>query len=539
MEVKEIKTVIDDLDDFIEVPNGIDRLRNTILDLAVNGLLTEQKKSDGLAEDLYKDIQGIKEKSEKGNTNVKPLAPITDEEIPFNIPDNWKWVRLEDIFLVNPRNVIENNIEVSYIPMKTISSVWSVEPAPSEDKLWGAAKQGLTHVADNDVVLAKITPCFENLKSGVLEKLTNGFGVATTEVHVFRQFEQRIVPKYLVAFLKSHSFVADAIPKMTGTAGQKRVSTPYIKNQLFPLPPLAEQKRIVERVDELMKLIDQLELEKKERDEVRGKMAVSAFYSFGTEHNDFALKHLTELVKTPSDVDELEKSILSLAVSGKLTPQDPKDGNAEDLYQEIQKIKEKTETGKRKSKPLLQVSKDEVPFAVPSSWKLTRLAEVFDVRDGTHDTPKYVEEGFPLVTSKNLSSGRLNIDNVKYISEEDYLDINRRSQVEQNDILFAMIGSIGNPVLVDIKPEFSIKNVALFKYFDSKSTVPGFLLMYLKFAAKDIQDKSSGAVQSFVSLGYLRAYPFMLPPVNEQKRIVTKVDELMVMVQKLREVMDK
>jgi len=209
------------------------------------------------------------------------------------------------------------------------------------------------------------------------------------------------------------------------------------------------------------------------------------------------------------------------------------------LYQEIQKIKEKTETGKRKSKPLLQVSKDEVPFAVPSSWKLTRLAEVFDVRDGTHDTPKYVEEGFPLVTSKNLSSGRLNIDNVKYISEEDYLDINRRSQVEQNDILFAMIGSIGNPVLVDIKPEFSIKNVALFKYFDSKSTVPGFLLMYLKFAAKDIQDKSSGAVQSFVSLGYLRAYPFMLPPVNEQKRIVTKVDELMVMVQKLREVMDK
>ena len=451
---------------------------------------------------MYKDIQGIKEKSEKGNTNVKPLAPITDEEIPFNIPDNWKWVRLEDIFLVNPRNVIENNIEVSYIPMKTISSVWSVEPAPSEDKLWGAAKQGLTHVADNDVVLAKITPCFENLKSGVLEKLTNGFGVATTEVHVFRQFEQRIVPKYLVAFLKSHSFVADAIPKMTGTAGQKRVSTAYIKNQLFPLPPLAEQKRIVERVDELMKLIDQLELEKKERDEVRGKMAVSAFYSFGTEHNDFALKHLTELVKTPSDIDELEKSILSLAVLGKLT-----DSNDE------------------------------------SKWSKKKILEIADVTSSKRIYKSdYLPSGIPFLRIKEISklSRREDVKFELFISEEKFEEIEKRfGAPKEGDLLLTAVGTIGNTYIVKKDDKFYFKDGNVLWFRDMKDVSSEYLKLMLANIIQEMKDSSNGAVYKALTIIKLKALEVNVPPLNEQKRIVTKVNELKVLVQKLRDVIEK
>ena len=228
-------------------------------------------------------------------------------------------------------------------------------------------------------------------------------------------------------------------------------------------------------------------------------------------------------------IKKLRELILELAVRGKLVPQDANDEPASVLLERIAAEKAQlVKEGKLKQqKPLPEISEDEKPFELPNGWEWERLNNVYDVRDGTHNTPKYQESGYPLVTSKNLSSGRLDLSDVKFISEKDHFDIIQRSKVDKHDILFAMIGSIGNPVLVDVDPDFSIKNVALFKYYSKELASPEFLLYFLSFAEIKFKLEASGAVQSFISLGKVRSFVIALPPLEEQHRIVAKVDELM------------
>ncbi len=163
---------------------------------------------------------------------------------------------------------------------------------------------------------------------------------------------------------------------------------------------------------------------------------------------------------------------------------------------------------------------------LPKGWKLFKLSDVCDVRDGTHDSPKFHDEGFPLVTSKNLKNNNLDLENVKYINQTDYDNINKRSKVEIGDILFAMIGTIGNPILIKEEPKFAIKNVALFK--KSEKIVPNFLVHFLSasFTLEKMISEAKGATQKFVGLGYLRQFEIPLPPLPEQKRIVSKLDAL-------------
>lgn len=166
-------------------------------------------------------------------------------------------------------------------------------------------------------------------------------------------------------------------------------------------------------------------------------------------------------------------------------------------------------------------------------WDIKKLSEVYDVRDGTHDSPKYVSEGYPLVTSKNLKKNKVDLSNVKYISQEDYDSINKRSNVEIGDILFAMIGTIGNPVLIEEEPNYAIKNVALFKKKDLEQD-PKFLSYYLGFekTLDKMISEAKGATQKFVGLTYLRNFPIPLPPLPEQQRIVAKLDGLFAKIDK-------
>ena len=239
------------------------------------------------------------------------------------------------------------------------------------------------------------------------------------------------------------------------------------------------------------------------------------------------------LADAPNGVQKLRELILQLAVQGKLVPQDPKDEPASVLLEKIESEKERLLKEGRLKKGRKLPELDGEPYELPVGWQWARLNDVYDVRDGTHDSPKYVSKGFPLVTSKNLSSGRLDLSGAKFISEADHLKIQDRSKVDQFDILFAMIGSIGNPVIVDIETDFSIKNVALFKYYSLDLSEPKYLCQYLVNVSNEMRTKSAGGVQSFVSLGFLRGYPFPLPPLEEQKRIVAKVDQLMALCDEL------
>ena len=164
---------------------------------------------------------------------------------------------------------------------------------------------------------------------------------------------------------------------------------------------------------------------------------------------------------------------------------------------------------------------DEIPFEVPEGWAWCRLNSIVDVRDGTHDTPTYVDKGIPLITSKNLVEGGIDYSNVKYISEKDAISINERSGVNIGDILFAMIGTIGNPSMVTEDILISIKNVALFKFTFSKNLSNHFVMYFLDYAQEDMKNKPSGGLQPFVSLNFLRTYLVPIPPVEEQQRIVS------------------
>ncbi|MEQ2353418.1 restriction endonuclease subunit S [Pseudoalteromonas piscicida] len=234
-------------------------------------------------------------------------------------------------------------------------------------------------------------------------------------------------------------------------------------------------------------------------------------------------------------IKKLRELILDLAIRGNLVHQDRTDEPASILLQRIEEQKSKLVKDKiiKKTKKSPPINTDELFFDIPKNWQWRRLNDVYDVRDGTHDSPKPIEVGYPLVTSKNLSSGKLDLSNVKYISEQDHLKIIQRSNVDRDDILFAMIGSIGNPVIVDIEPNFSIKNVGLFKYYSKEDCNPEFLKYYLIFASKVFKSSSSGGVQPFVSLTKLREFLIPVPPLEEQNRIADKVKELMALCDQL------
>lgn len=167
---------------------------------------------------------------------------------------------------------------------------------------------------------------------------------------------------------------------------------------------------------------------------------------------------------------------------------------------------------------------------IPESWRVEKLGEICDVRDGTHDSPKYVSEGYPLVTSKNLTDDGLDFRTANYISEQDYKQIEKRSGVDIGDILLGMIGTIGKPVIVETDSKFAIKNVALIKFCKPQAVNNKYLLYYLKSGLTELQFKKllGGSTQKFIGLGQMRNLMIALPSMSEQQKMVeilSSIDE--------------
>ncbi len=227
--------------------------------------------------------------------------------------------------------------------------------------------------------------------------------------------------------------------------------------------------------------------------------------------------------------EDLRQAVLQAALQGKLTEQLETDGDVDEMLKNIQKEKARLIADKKikKEKTLPEIQEEDISFDIPENWRWVRLQSFLDVRDGTHDSPKYVENGIPFVTSKNLNNGKIDFSDVKYITKEDADFFNARSKVDKNDILMAMIGSIGKPVLVDIEEEFAIKNMALFKPVPKSNINMNYVLFLLEYAESIMKIQSTGGVQKFVSLTYLREFVSPLPPIEEQQRIVDKINEIM------------
>ena len=253
----------------------IQTTKSKILDLAIRGKLVPQDPNDEPASALLERIQAEKEelikqgkikrdKKEsvifKGEDNSYYLRTeleteeITDE-LPYDIPDSWEWARIGDVMQVNPRNKLEDSLEVSFIPMPLIDDGFSGKHT-SEVRIWKKVKSGFTHFMEGDVGIAKITPCFENRKSVVFRNLKNRYGAGTTELHILRPYASTILAEYALAYVKSAMFIDNGKQEFTGAVGQQRIGKEYVENSYFPIPPLAEQEKIIEQISVVYKQLD-------------------------------------------------------------------------------------------------------------------------------------------------------------------------------------------------------------------------------------------------------------------------------------------
>ena len=246
-----------------------EQFKKSILQEAIQGKLVPQLTEEGTAQDLLEQIKieklnlvkvGKLKKSAlatsvifRGDDNRyyeqigKKCVDIT-EEIPFSIPANWTWVRIRDVFRLNPKNEADDDSMAAFIPMEKISAGYKSDFVFDTVK-WGSIKKGFTHFANGDVAFAKITPCFQNRKSAIFHGLPNGIGAGTTELKVLRPYGNTIGRWYLLYFLESPYFIDEATFK--GTANQQRIVVGYLENKLFPLPPKEEQQRIVAQIEKL------------------------------------------------------------------------------------------------------------------------------------------------------------------------------------------------------------------------------------------------------------------------------------------------
>ena len=250
---------IEVFDTVAEAPGGIKRLRELVLQLAVRGRLVPQDEEEEPADRLLKQIAEERERLERAKKipKQKPVPPMNGPATDIELPSGWSWTCTAALGVVNPRNVAKDDAIASFCPMPVIPTDYRQQVIP-QARRWGEIKKGYTHFANGDVVVAKITPCFQNGKSCVMTGLEGGIGAGTTELHVVRIIANKVVPEYLLLFYKGPEFLHVGVAKMTGTAGQQRVPREYFAYTSLPLPPLAEQHRIVAKVDELMGLIDLL-----------------------------------------------------------------------------------------------------------------------------------------------------------------------------------------------------------------------------------------------------------------------------------------
>ncbi|MDO8873189.1 MAG: restriction endonuclease subunit S [Methanoregula sp.] len=512
-------------------PDGIARLRELILQLAVQGKLGTQDAGDEPASVLLEKIRKEKDRLVKEGKikKDKPLKMSASEEPPGLLPKTWVWTHLSEVGLVNPRNYdIADDEDVSFIPM-TLIPVGYKKPAQQEIKKWGEIKTGFTHFADNDVVMAKITPCFQNGKSVVLKNLKNGVGAGTTELHVFRTIKNLMNPEYVLLFLKTPEFLETGIRRMTGSAGQKRVPNEYFSETSFPLPPLAEQSRIVAKVDRFMTICDKLETQQQQ--ERAGCLRLGTASLAGLQNAESPEEFGRQwaqvcdafdlILDCPENVAVLRQTILQLAVQGRLVRQEPGDKPAGKLVEKIRKEKERlVKEGKiKREKPLENIK--EILHKVPDAWQLCQLGEISEIIMGNSppgDTYNSYGDGVPLINEptefSKLPLGKTIISQyttqpTKFCMENDLLICVRGATTGRTNIA-GFDACIGRGVAVIRSP-----------------LIQSYLNMFILTKAQQILDMGTGSTFPSISQNDLLTIPVPLPPLAEQHRIVEKVDALM------------
>ena len=480
-------------------------LREKVLDLAVRGKLVPQDPNDEPASVLLKRIHEQKlQMVREGKLKAKDVKDDTiifkgddncyyekysdgsvkniQDEIPFDLPAGWSWSRISSFSIINPRNSLSDELEVSFIPMPLIFEGYKNEHS-FEIKKWKNVKNGFTHFAEGDIGVAKITPCFENKKSVIFNGLQNGFGAGTTELHIIRVFPKSINTKYVLWNLKTNSFIADGINAFSGAVGQKRISKEFIADYLLPIPPIQQQNKIVNIVDECF-------------------LSIAAI-----ENNSNSLAYIKSLLKS---------KILELAIQGKLVPQDENDEPARVLLERI-RAERKAKLGEKYVESFIYKGDDncyyenndnntiETPYDLPENWVFSRLEEVAWLEDGIR------------------SSGE----------ELPYLDV-KTIRGKQNETMLSsgkIIEKGMQVILVDGENSGEVFEVPCRGYMGSTFRILkvssyveiDYIRLILDYYKNLFKDNKTGSAIPHLNKKIFKSLIIGIPPIEEQKAIVNRV----------------
>jgi len=463
-------------------------LKNSILQLAIQGKLVEQRPEEGTAEELYQQIQAEKQRLIKEGKIKKerPLPEISEDEIPFDSPESWKWVYIGDLFQHNTGKAL-NSSDKSGIPLEYITT---------SNVYWNRFELGkLKTMLFTDAEIEKCT-----VQKGDLLVLEGGdIGRAAiwnydfpmriqNHIHRLRPFNEICIEFfYYIFFLYKNAGLING--KGIGIQG---LSSKVLHKLSVPLPPLAEQKRIVAKIDELMPYI---------------------------ERYDKAWSKLEDLNKRfPID---LQKSILQMAIQGKLVEQIPEEGTGEELYQQIQAEKQRLiKEGKiKKEKPLPEISEDEIPFDIPESWKWVRLKSITLFIKAGGDKPKDFslvkteEHKVPVIANGVQNNGVIGYTNV--------------ATVDEPCITVSGRGTIGFSC-IRTEPFCPIVRLLVLRIVNNVS------LKYIQIVLTALLEKGVGTSIQQLTVPMLEPKLIPLPPLSEQERIVKKLEEILPLCEKLK-----
>ena len=488
-------------------------LKNSILQLAIQGKLVEQRPEEGTAEELFAQIQQEKQRliAEKKIKKEKPLPEITNEEKPFDIPDNWRWVRVGNC----------GSWGSGATPSRTILEYYGgtipwLKTGDLHDGIITEIPECITELAleKTSVRLNPVGSVLMAMYGATIGKLgILGIEATTNQACCACIPYKGIYNKFLFYFLMASR---KAFIKMGEGGAQPNISKEKIVNALFPLPPLAEQKRIVAKIEELLPYIDRYE------------QAWSKLEQFNS--------------RFPED---MKKSLLQYAIQGKLVEQRSEEGTAEELFAQIQQEKQRLIAEKKikKEKPLPEITEDEKPFDIPESWKWCRLDDVVIKTIKRGKSPTYATKSNTLVFAQkcNTKAGYIDLSLAQYLDETKLSKYPEEEFMVDKDIV---LNSTGNGTLGRAGIYHNSDNPNSYPVVpDSHVTIirtntlvsVEFVFYSLKYYQPYMESLGSGSTnQTELSAGTVKALLFPLPPLAEQKRIVEKLEQLLPLCERLK-----
>ena len=530
-----------------DAQSGVKKLRELILQLAVQGKLVPQNLADQPARELLKEIKSeIAVQVEQRVINTpKNLSKIKSEEVPFGLPVGWEWTRLGEIGVTNigltysPSDVSDigipvlrsNNIQEGKLDLSDLKRVKKDVKKSlmvNEGDLLICARNGSRRLVGKTALI-----------TGLSEEMAFGAFMAI--------FRSRI-NKYLLYFINSPLFRNMIDEVNTVTINQ--ITQNNLRSTIFPLPPLEEQKRIVAKVDQLMPLCDELEARQQKQQQGRKRLNNSALDALLTvrKPDEFAshwqriCNNFDLLYDHPETIAKLRAAILQLAVQGRLVPQDPNDETASFLLERVKIEKERLVQEKKikPPKPLPEIQAEDLPYALPRGWEWVHLGALNEFINGDRSKKypnrrEYVSEGIPWINTGHIEpDGSLTQRNMNFISREKF-DSLGSGKIMSGDLLYCLRGAtFGKTAIVDPYDEGAIAS-SLMIIRPYAPCFNQYLYHYLisPVGRSQIFRFDNGSAQPNLSANSVRKYVYPLPPLAEQERIVTKVNQLMALCDEL------